>query len=203
MNSTHERRTVGRISELRHSPGDVPRIRGHAAVFNQTSEPLGYFRERILPGAFKASIGPGGDDIRALVNHDSSFVLGRNRSGSLDLREDAFGLLVEISPPNTGRVRDLITSIERGDISQMSFGFDTLTDDWSIENGETIRTLKRVRLHDVSPVTFPAYPGTDVNVRSLEAIWEDGQRRLRGGDRIYRPSGTSLLRLRLGLEGLI
>jgi HK97 family phage prohead protease len=192
----HERR-AGRILELRAAPGAMPKITGYPAVFNSLSENLGHFRERVAPGAFKASIRA--DDIRALFNHDPMRVLGRNKAGTLTLREDAHGLAAEIDPPDIEWARDLVTSIERGDITGMSFGFDTLDDDWAVENGETVRTLRRVKLHDVSPVTFPAYPGTDVNVRSLESIAAEGRRRL-GRAAISRPSGIALLRHRLEFE---
>lgn len=144
------------------------KIIGHAAVFDQLSENLGCFREKIAHGAFKNAIIE--DDVRALFNHDPNFVLGRNKSGTLRLKEDEKGLAVEIDPPDTQYARDLIENLRLGNISQMSFGFRTVEDHWDEdENGFPIRTLKEVRLFDVSPVTYPAYPQTDVAVRSLEA----------------------------------
>lgn len=145
------------------------RLVGHAAVFNSLSEDLGGFREQILPGAFAEAIS--GDDVRALFNHDPNFVLGRNRSKTLTLAEDARGLLIEIVLPETQTVRDLVVApIERGDVSQMSFAFSVRPggQDWAKDDeGRVVRTLKRVRLYDVSPVVYPAYPETDVAVRSL------------------------------------
>ncbi len=162
------------------SEGDqMPMIMGHAAVFNKKSELLGSwmpFREKVAPGAFKDTIAT--DDIRALWNHNPDHVLGRNKAGTLRLREDDQGLAVEIDPPDAQWARDLCASIERGDISQMSFGFDCLTDSWDLEDGEDMRTLGKVKLYDVSPVTFPAYPDTDVATRSLEEIAADGRRRM-------------------------
>jgi HK97 family phage prohead protease len=154
-------------------------IRGHAAVFNTLSEDLGGFREQIAPGAFAEAIGK--DDVRALFNHDPNFILGRTVSRTLRLREDARGLAIEIDAPDTQTVRDLVLApIERGDVSQMSFGFSIRPggQDWAKDDeGRVIRTLKRVRLFDVSPVTFPAYPATDVALRELRA-WVDAA----GGD---------------------
>tara|TARA_R110000868_G_scaffold29889_25_gene111152 strand:+ start:776 stop:1375 length:600 start_codon:yes stop_codon:yes gene_type:complete len=164
-----ERRALHSV-ELRAGSGEdggLPTISGHAAVFDQLSEDLGGFRERMAPGAFAASIGE--DDIRALFNHSPDNVLGRNRAGTLTLAEDRTGLAIKIDPPDTAFARDLVTLIERGDISEMSIGFRTITDEWNIEEGEPVRTVKAVRLFDVSPVTFPAYPQTDVAVRSLES----------------------------------
>lgn len=147
--------------------GKAGKIEGHAAVFNQLSVPLGggWYRERISPGAFAKTIRE--DDIRGLWNHDDNYVLGRNKSGTLTLREDDKGLFVSIQPPDTTWANDLSVSIRRKDIDKMSFGFNVLGEHWVKEGGENIRTLDEVKLWDVSPVTFPAYPQTDVAVRSL------------------------------------
>ena len=126
------------------------------------------FASGSLPGAFEATLAE--DDIRALINHRDEYVLGRNRAGTLRLAEDDEGLSVRIEPPETSYARDLVASIERGDISGMSIGFRTITDEWNMEDGEPVRTLKAVRLYDVSPVTFPAYPATDVALRALTAF---------------------------------
>lgn len=150
-----------------------PRLRGHAAVFNQLSEDLGGFREQIAPGAFAEAIEKG-DDVRALFNHDPNFVLGRAAAKTLTLSEDARGLAIDILLPDTQMVRDLIMApIERGDITQMSFGFAVRPggQDWAKDDsGQTVRTLKKLRLFDVSPVTFPAYPQTDVAMRDMQAF---------------------------------
>lgn len=149
--------------------GAAPVIEGHAAVFNQWSEELGGifpFRERVLPGAFAESIAY--DDIRALFNHDPSRVLGRNRAKTLELKETQKGLLVRIFPPDSQWARDLLVSIERGDITQMSFGFRVLNDKWTQDGDLAYRDLIKLKLFDVSPVTFPAYPETDVAVRAAK-----------------------------------
>ncbi len=172
MRDELERRSWN-TAELRAEPpegGGLPVIVGRAAVFDALSEDLGGFRERVAPGAFAATIAE--DDIRALINHSPDYVLGRNRAGTLKLAEDGEGLSVRITPPDTSYARDLIASIGRGDMSGMSFGFRTITDEWNMEDGETVRTLKAVRLFDVSAVTFPAYPQTDVAVRALTAFRE-------------------------------
>jgi len=165
IDGTLEKRTFT-FAELRVEDGDKPKITGHAAVFNKLSENLGGFRERIAPGAFEKTIEK--SDVRALINHDSNLVLGRNKSGTLRLEEDKRGLAIEIDPPDTSYARDLIESLKRGDIDQMSFGFVATKDSWEhVEGKESIRTLLEVELFDVSPVTYPAYPQTDVKVRSL------------------------------------
>lgn len=145
-----------------------PKITGHAAVFNKLSENLGGYREKIAPGAFARTIETA--DIRALFNHDPNYVLGRTTSGTLWLKEDDKGLAIEIDPPDTQWARDLMVSIKRGDISQMSFAFATVKDRWEHQEGkESIRILDDVDLFDVSPVTYPAYVQTDVKVRSAFA----------------------------------
>ena len=144
-------------------------IEGHAAVFDSWSETLGGifpFKEKVRKGAFEESIGR--DDIRALFNHDPNYVLGRNRAGTLELVEDDVGLRVRITPPDTSWARDITTSIRRGDISQMSIGFVVEDDEWSSKDGIDTRELKKVRLFDVSPVTFPAYTATDVGARAMQ-----------------------------------
>jgi len=157
------------LTELRvvRSDDEPTKIVGHAAVFNKWSEDLGYCKEMIRPGAFKKSIK--NDDIRALWNHDSNFVLGRNGAGTLELAEDKTGLYVEILPPDTQWARDAMVSIERGDVDQMSFGFFTIKDQWDESKEPAERELIEVEVFDVSPVTYPAYPQTDVAVRSNES----------------------------------
>ena len=148
-------------------------IEGYAAVFDQPSEDLGGFIEIIEPGAFKKTIQEA--DIRALFNHDPNYVLGRNRAGTLRLAEDAHGLQFEVKLPDTTWARDLLQTVRRGDVSQASFGFQTVRDRWKIiEDQDEVmrkRTLLEVKLFDVSPVTYPAYPQTGVNARSLAEMF--------------------------------
>jgi len=161
-----ERRTFA-LEEVRVADGENgagPVIEGYAAVFNAPSEDLGGFREVIHPGAFKKTIGEA--DVRALINHDPSMVIGRSKTGTLEMKEDIHGLRVKIHPPDTSFARDLVESLKRGDIDQMSFGFNTVRDEWDNVQGAITRHLFEVRLFDVSAVTYPAYPQTTVQVRS-------------------------------------
>jgi uncharacterized protein len=145
-----------------------PMIYGHASVFNTPAD-LGYFTETVKPGAFKRTIAE--DDIRALFNHNPDYVLGRNTASTLTLREDYKGLKIEIDPPDTQVSRDLQVSIKRKDITQASIGFYargyTLRKD---DSGAWFRDLTDIQLFDVSPVTFPAFTATDMNVRSAREI---------------------------------
>ena len=157
-----ERRNFESGVELR--AGDTLKIGGHAAVFNDQVEIWPGFEERFDPGAFTRTIKE--DDIRALWNHDSAFVMGRNKSGTLRLSEDERGLVVENDPPDAQWARDVVTSIERGDITGASIGFRAMDEEFERKDGIEIRTITRAKLFDVSPVAFPAYPATDVGVRS-------------------------------------
>ena len=158
--------------EVRADENEPKKIRGYAAIFEKLSVPLWGFREKISKGAFAESIKK--DDIRALWNHDPNYVLGRNKSGTLALEEDDKGLKIEVTPPDTQWARDLLVSIERKDVTQMSFGFEVEKDEWDrSDEKNVIRTLLKTRLFDVSPVTFPAYPQTSVGVRSAEEVYNE------------------------------
>lgn len=159
--------------ELRRADGDDgPQVLvGYAALFDELSEDLGGFRERIATGAFAKAVG---GDIRALFNHDPNLILGRTKAKTLFVQEDQRGLKVELTLPNTSTARDLLESISLGNVDQMSFGFRTRADSWDEVNGEMVRTLVEVDLFDVSPVTFPAYPQTEIAKRSLTA-WQEEQ----------------------------
>jgi HK97 family phage prohead protease len=166
----------GSLTVERRSEGDPPTIVGHAAVFDQwTTLYAGKYwtwREVVRPGAFRNALAEK-QDCRALINHDSNLVLGRSKSGTLALSEDQTGLLCEINPPDTQAARDLMTLIQRGDISGMSFAFrvrangDRATITVQGEMEQEDRELLDLDLLDVSVVTNPAYPQTDVSVRSM------------------------------------
>jgi uncharacterized protein len=146
------------------------RFSGYAAVFDSPSEPLPFI-ERIAPGAFKRAI-ESRNDIKLLWNHDTSEVLASSRAKTLQLRETDRGLYAEAILPNTTRGRDTAELIRRGDVDSMSFGFSVPSggDEWSSDGRE--RTLKSVRLHEVSIVAFPAYAGTagSTAVRGLDSV---------------------------------
>jgi len=147
------------------SPGTMV---GYAAVFDKFSEDLGYFREKIAPGAFSDALAR--SDVRALKNHDPNNLLGRLKAGTLRLHEDEVGLRVEIDLPDTQLGRDTAEEMRRGDMDGQSFSFTTDVDQWDYSGDVPIRTLVKVRdLYDVGPVTFPAYTQTSAAMRSLEA----------------------------------
>jgi HK97 family phage prohead protease len=161
-----ETRTV-EASELRVEARGV--IRGYAIVYNRLSEVLGVFREQIAPEAVTRTLAEG-IDLRALVDHDPKAVLGRLKAGTLRVDTDPHGFKVDIDPPNTTAGRDVVESIRRGDISGMSFAFRTLKDAWDETADPPIRTVLDMLVREVSIVTFPAYPQTEVAMRSLTAV---------------------------------
>ncbi len=140
---------------------DTGGITGYAAVFNKWSEDLGFFKEKIQEGAFKRTIDA--DDVRALINHDPNLIIGRTKNKTLKLWEDDKGLGYDVQLPDTSYANDLRESIKRKDITQNSFGFQAVQDEWSKDGAK--RTLTEVKLFDVSPVTFPAYKQTSVALR--------------------------------------
>ena len=161
-----ERRFLSHEVRLDEVEGER-RMVGYGAVFNSLSEDLGGFRELIKPGAFQQAITD--DDVRSLFNHDFNLVLGRNRAGTLLLREDETGLRYEIVLPETSYAQDLAASMARGDVDQSSFGFRVVEESWrepTEEQPYPVRVLHQVNLFDVGPVTIPAYPQTSAQVRS-------------------------------------
>ena len=171
VNPDREERNIG-AAELRvkRVEGEPTKIEGYAAIFNSLSDDLGFFREKISRGAFTNALKT--SDARALFNHDPNFILGRQSAGTLELKEDKKGLWMSATPPDTQQARDLMVSIERGDITQQSFAFTVQEDSWKQPeaNGDPeIRTIIEVKeIFDVSPVVYPAYPDTDVAIRSKE-----------------------------------
>lgn len=138
---------------------------GYAATFNTETRITDTWRESIAPGAFAASLASG-RDVLALVDHDSTRVLGRTRSGSLRLSEDSRGLAFEIDLPDTQPGRDVLALAERGDLGGMSFGFIARDEH---RDGDR-RELRAVELLEVSVVSaWPAYPATVVQARNQHA----------------------------------
>lgn len=172
-----EKRTLEAEWRVEKKDGKPIKLIGYAAVFDVLSLPMRGlmkgFREKVKPGAFTKSLAAG-DDVRALVDHNPSSLLGRRSSGTLKVSEDKKGLQAEIDLPDTTLAADTVTLIERGDLSGMSVGFRTITDAWHVEDELEVRELIEIKLFDVSVATFPAYPETDVAVRSHDK-WEQEQ----------------------------
>lgn len=142
-------------------------IEGYFAIFNSRTELFpGYFEE-ILPGAFDDSIS---NDVRALIDHDHAKVLGRSKSNTLHLKVDSRGLWGSIRiNENDAEAMNLYERVKRGDVDQCSFGFMIQDEEYSFEDDGSVRNkLKKVDLHEVSVVTFPAYNDTSVQARKSD-----------------------------------
>lgn len=147
--------------------GENPTIEGYFAVFNSNYEIAPGMSESIAPGAFSRTLA---NDVRALINHDTTLVLGRTKANTLELREDSHGLWGKITiNPNDGDAMNLYERVKRGDVDQCSFGFDLREQDTEIlENGDVHWTIKDLDLFEVSCCTFPAYEQTNISARSKE-----------------------------------
>lgn len=142
-------------------------IEGYFAVYNSRYDLWDGAYETIAPGAFE---GETRGDVRALCNHDTTLVLGRTTAGTLTLRTDEVGLWGSIIVNQADQdAMNLYERVKRGDVTQCSFGFDILDQDVAYNDGEpTVWTIRKVRLYEVSVVTFPAYQDTSVNVRKRD-----------------------------------
>jgi HK97 family phage prohead protease len=160
--------------ELRASgSGSERKISGYAAKFNNMSSDLGGFREMLKPGCFTRTLSLGAD-VRMLLDHEPSKILGRTKAGTLKLTQDNVGLRFDCTLPDTQIGRDTWENIRLGNLSDCSFGFYCVDEDFSEDpqGRGLIRTVSDVDLFDCSVVTYPAYPGTEVNARSL---WPEGK----------------------------
>ncbi|GEQ22279.1 hypothetical protein CBU02nite_27850 [Clostridium butyricum] len=164
----NKKQTRSLKTELKtRSEGENMTIEGYFVVFNSQTELWQGAYEEIAPQALDNTLS---NDIRALINHDTRLVLGRNKSGTLDLKVDSRGLWgsIKINPNDTDAV-NLYERVKRGDVDQCSFGFNVTSEetDWR-EDGTVKWTITGVDLHEVSVVTFPAYEDTGVAARSKE-----------------------------------
>ena len=144
--------------------GEDLHIEGYFAVFNSNYDIGPGMSESIAPGAFRNTLA---EDIRALVNHDTTLVLGRTSAHTLELREDERGLWgrISVNPKDTDAM-NLYERVKRGDVSQCSFGFEIIREDTEIgEDGSVHWTIREVRLYEVSCCTFPAYENTNISAR--------------------------------------
>ena len=166
-NKMRQLRTIATQFETRED-GDAPHITGYFAVFNSNYEIAPGMSESIAPGAFSKALA--GGDIRALVNHDTTLVLGRTKAGTLELREDSRGLWGDVTiNPNDRDAMNLYERVKRGDVDQCSFGFNIVSEETEFRDDGSIHwTITEVELHEVSVCTFPAYEDTNVTAREAQ-----------------------------------
>lgn len=163
-----EIRTLSKPVEIREDDDGEIRVAGYAAVFGEETNIAGFFTETVERGAFSNAL-ERGDDVVFLVNH-AGLPLARTRSGTLKLTEDERGLYMEAdldgSDPD---VRSIVPKMKRGDLDKMSFAFVPTRQVWDDSGDVPKRTIQDVELYDVAIVTTPAYSGTEIGLRSLEA----------------------------------
>jgi uncharacterized protein len=164
------------------SRGLTKLIRGYPIVFDRLSETLGdhglKFRERIASEAMDRTLREG-VDLRALVDHDSSKILGRLSAGTLRVEKDSHGLAIEIDAPDTTSGRDIVASIARRDVTGGSFAFMPIGETegwWDFKSTPPVRTVRDMIVREVTICTFPAYSQTELALRSLTRYRGDGSR---------------------------
>lgn len=166
MRENRQLRTASTKFQTRED-GENLFIEGYFAVFNSNYD-LGWgMSESIAPGAFTETLA---DDIRALINHDTTLVLGRTSAHTLEVRQDERGLWGHITiNPNDQDAMNLYARVKRGDVSQCSIGFDILEEETEFrDNGDVHWTIKKVKLWEISACTFPAYEETAISARAKD-----------------------------------
>ena len=164
-------------------------IEGYFAVFNSNYDLGMGMSESIAPGAFTDTLA---DDVKALVNHDTTLVLGRTSAHTLEIRQDERGLWGKVLiNPNDQDAMNLYSRVQRGDVNQCSIGFDILDEEIEYHGEDVHWTIKAVKLYEVSACTFPAYTETAISARakdkeelqkrSMDAWREKTKKRLKGG----------------------
>ena len=163
--AAYQARSTQSKFETREADGEMY-ISGYFAVFNSEYEIWPGAVESIADTAFDGALS---DDIRCLIDHETRLVLGRNKAGTLTLKVDARGLWGEVRiNPNDQDAVNLYERVKRGDVDQCSFGFDILDEEFE-DLGEFVKwTVKKVKLYEVSVVTFPAYEETSVSARKRQ-----------------------------------
>lgn len=163
MREKFQTRTLPTDFETREVDGN-PVIEGYFAVFDSDYHITADMSESIAPGSFNNTLS---GDVRALINHDTTLVLGRTTAHTLELRQDSHGLWgkISINPKDTDAM-NLYERVKRGDVSQCSIGFDIISEETDFrEDGSIHWTITEVRLHEVSCCTFPAYEDTGITAR--------------------------------------
>ena len=183
MTQTRQTRSIDAAFQTR-AEGSERRIEGYFAVFGSNYEMFPGATESVDPHAFDGQLA---GDVRALIDHDSRLVLGRTGAGTLTLRVDDHGLFGSILINEADQdAMNLFARVQRGDVTQCSFGFDILNEE-TINNpdGSVHWILHQVKLYEVSVCTFPAYEATEVQARRADLaqiqkrrldLWKETQR---------------------------
>ena len=110
-------------------------------------------------------------DIRALINHDTTLVVGRTTANTLTLSIEARGLWGQIRiNPNDQDAMNAWARVQRGDVDGCSMGFEIISENTEVrEDGSIHWTIEELKLYEVSICTFPAYEETNIQARTKEA----------------------------------
>lgn len=196
-------------TDEQRAKGAPQHLAGYAVVWDAVSVPLYGFREKFQAGAFAEHLRTS-PDVKALVDHKPTNLLGRTTSGTLIVKEDDKGLKMTVAVPDTTLGRDTVTLVKRGDLSQMSFAFYTKEDRWERTDDGELRTVIAAELVDVSIVTYPAYEATSVMARSALAdvgisteVIVRTLERIRRGLEITSGDASHLRRARGIIDGII
>ena len=193
-----ERRVIMADVEVRNAEKGTPKLVGHGSVFNTETVIAGRFREKVEPGAFRDSVKE--DDIRVLFNHDANYVLGRQSAGTATVVEDGNGLRYEADVnPNDPQAMSVAAKVQRRDVTGSSFSFTIESDDdeeWIAPDkrgGLPLRVIKRAKVFDVGPVTFPAYVQAEASARSLTRADELTQAEVRAVEMAERSAALAAM----------
>jgi len=152
-----------RMMELRVAPQEESyMVEGYASTFEPYvlfSEDGVDYKEQIEPTAFdEADL----TDVVFRVDHEGR-VYARTSAGTVELWTDDHGLGQRTDLSRTAAARELFADIEAGNYPKMSFAFIVAEDDY--DKKTHTRTIKKIsKVFDVSPVSFPANPGTELSV---------------------------------------
>lgn len=190
MNRENRQLRTAATEFLTREDGEAPTIEGYFAVFNSNYDLGDGLSESIAPGAFSNTLS---NDIRALVNHDTTLVLGRTSAHTLEVKQDERGLWGKITiNPNDQDAMNLYARVKRGDVSQCSMGFNILNQETEHRGDGSVHwTITDIDLLEVTCCTFPAYKETAISARAedkaelekrrLEAWKQRALQRLKGG----------------------
>lgn len=178
-----EQRAVTSALEVRSIEGDDGKrtASGYACLFDNVTDIGGFWREQFAPGAFSKSLQE--RDVVALHSHNNGRPVGRKSRGTLDIREDERGLAFTNDLPDTSDGRDLVVQIGRGDIEGMSLSFRALKEEWDETVEPPMRTIVEANLYEITYTAFPAYPDTQVGLRSLKNIQQERRDHNKAGAR--------------------
>lgn len=163
---TRQLRSAATQFQTRDDDGGDLYISGYFSVFDSDYEIFPGATESVAPEAFDGALS---DDIRCLIDHETRLVLGRNKAGTLTLKTDSRGLWGEVKiNRNDQDAMNLYERVKRGDVDQCSFGFDILDEEFEDRGDHVHWTIRKVKLYEVSVVTFPAYTETSVSARKAQ-----------------------------------